>query len=510
MQPDMQPYKYQQYIGGEFTDGASKATFEVINPATEEPVATLTDASPEDMAAAIEAAVRVQDAWADTIATHRAKYLKDAARLMHERAPHLARIMTLEEGKPLAEALGEVNYAASFLEWFAEEARRVYGDVIPSNSADKRIMVIKRPVGVTAAITPWNFPAAMITRKLGPALAAGCTMVIKPSELTPLSALEMAKIFDEIGLPKGVLSVVCGTDAPALAKVIMDDARVRKISFTGSTEVGKILMRQAADTMKRISLELGGHAPFLVFDDADLDAAVSNAVSCKMRGMGETCVSANRIYVQRGSVEAFTEKLVAQMSAMRMGSGLDEGITVGPLIEPAAVEKVERHVADAVKKGAELRLGGHERGETSAAGATGGSDNTTGATGSVQAGNGKGFFYPPTVLTNINHNMLITQEETFGPVAAVIPFDTEEEVIRYANDTPYGLAAYYFTRDVGRVFRLAEKLQYGIIGANDGMPSTAQAPFGGVKQSGLGREGSKYGIDEYLDVKYVSLGGIQG
>ncbi|KPV42468.1 succinate-semialdehyde dehydrogenase [Alicyclobacillus ferrooxydans] len=481
--------RYQQYIGGEFTDGAGSTDFEVINPATEKATAALTDATPADMAQAIEAAVRVQDEWADRVATDRARYLSEAARLMHERADHLARVMTIEEGKPIAEAIGEVKYAASFLEWFAEEARRVYGDVIPSNSKDKRIMVIKRPVGVTAAITPWNFPAAMITRKLGPALAAGCTMIIKPSELTPLSALEMAKIFDEVGLPKGVLSVVCGTDAPALAKVIMDDNRVRKVSFTGSTEVGKILMRQAADTMKRLSLELGGHAPFLVFEDADLDSAVTNAIASKMRGMGETCVSANRIYVQRSVVEEFTKKLVARMAPMRVGNGLEEGVTVGPLIEPAAIDKVERHVKDAVSKGADLLLGGQRA-----------------ATGQGETG----YFYEPTVLANVNPSMIITQEETFGPVAAIIPFDTEEEVIRYANDTPYGLAAYYFTRDVGRVFRLAEKLQYGILGANDGMPSTAQAPFGGVKQSGLGREGSKYGIEEYLDVKYISLGGIQG
>ncbi|MCL6633922.1 MAG: NAD-dependent succinate-semialdehyde dehydrogenase, partial [Alicyclobacillus herbarius] len=375
------------------------------------------------------------------------------------------------------------NYAASFLDWFAEEGLRIYGDTIPSSSPDKRLLVIKRPVGITAAITPWNFPAAMITRKLGPALAAGCTMIIKPSELTPLSAFEMARIFEEVGLPKGVLSVVVGTDAPALAKVIMEDFRVRKVSFTGSTEVGKILMRQAADTVKRVSMELGGHAPFLVFADADLDAAVDNAVSCKMRGMGETCVSANRIYVQRPIYDEFVRKLADRMGSMQVGNGLEEGVTVGPLIEPAAIEKVKRHVEDALAKGARLVVGG-------------------------KAKEGPGWFYAPTVLADVNHSMLITKEETFGPVAAVLPFDTEEEVVRYANDTVYGLAAYYFTRDVGRVFRLAERLQYGILGANDGIPSTAQAPFGGVKESGIGREGSKYGIAEYLDIKYVSLGGI--
>jgi succinate-semialdehyde dehydrogenase/glutarate-semialdehyde dehydrogenase len=306
-------------------------------------------------------------------------------------------------------------------------------------------------------------------------------MIVKPSELTPLSALEIARVFEEAGLPKGVLSVVVGTDAPSLAKVIMDDSRVRKVSFTGSTEVGKILMRQAADTVKRISLELGGHAPFIVFEDADLDAAIDNAATCKMRGMGETCVSANRFYVHRSILGAFTEKLATRLSSMQVGNGLDEGVLVGPLIEPAAVKKVEYHVRDAISKGAKLVTGGSRYGD-------------------------RGYFFEPTVLTDINHSMVITQEETFGPVAAILPFDTEEEVIRAANNTPYGLAAYYFTRDVGRVIRLAEQLEYGILGANDGLPSTAQAPFGGVKASGIGREGSKYGIEEYLDIKYLSLG----
>ncbi|WP_067928771.1 NAD-dependent succinate-semialdehyde dehydrogenase [Alicyclobacillus shizuokensis] len=474
---------YQNYIGGEWTNGFAKETFDVVNPATEQVVATVPNATPEDMQAAIDKAAAVQDEWADTLAGDRARILREAAVKMRAEADRLARIMTMEEGKPLAEARGEVNYAASFLDWFAEEATRVYGDTIPSSSPDKRLLVIKRPVGVTAAITPWNFPAAMITRKLGPALAAGCTMIIKPSELTPLSALELARILEEVGLPKGVLSVLVGTDAPALAKVIMDDIRVRKVSFTGSTEVGKILMRQAADTVKRVSMELGGHAPFLVFADADLEAAVANAVSCKMRGMGETCVSANRIYVQRPIYEEFVQKLAERMGSMRVGNGLEDGVIVGPLIEPAAIEKVKRHVADAVAKGARLVVGG-------------------------EAKPAPGWFYTPTVLADVNHSMLITKEETFGPVAAVLPFDTEEEAVRYANDTPYGLAAYYFTRDVGRVFRLAERLQYGILGANDGIPSTAQAPFGGVKESGVGREGSKYGIAEYLDIKYVSLGGI--
>jgi succinate-semialdehyde dehydrogenase / glutarate-semialdehyde dehydrogenase len=473
--------RYSLFIGGNWTDGQSGETFDVINPATEEVIATVPNASPSDMQAAIEASVAAQAEWADTLASERAHILQKAAALMRQRADSLARIITMEEGKPLFEARGEIAYAASFLEWFAEEGKRIYGDTIPSGSHYKRIIVLKRPVGVTASITPWNFPAAMITRKLGPALAAGCTMIVKPSELTPLSALEIARVFEEAGLPKGVLSVVAGTDAPALTKVIMDDSRVRKVSFTGSTEVGKILMRQAADTVKRLSLELGGHAPFIVFEDADLDTAVGNAVTCKMRGMGETCVSANRFYVHRSILEAFTEKLATHLSSMQVGNGLDERVLVGPLIEPAAVKKVEYHVRDAISKGAKLVTGGSCCGD-------------------------RGYFFEPTVLTAVHHSMVITQEETFGPVAAILPFDTEEEVIRAANNTPYGLAAYYFTRDVGRVIRLAEQLEYGILGANDGLPSTAQAPFGGVKASGIGREGSKYGIEEYLDIKYLSLG----
>ncbi|MDP9727465.1 NAD-dependent succinate-semialdehyde dehydrogenase [Alicyclobacillus tolerans] len=473
---------YSLFIGGEWKESVSKRWMNVIDPATEEVIAQVPDAVAEDIALAVNAAEKVQPEWGNTVASERSKILLEAAHLMRQRIDKLAKILTSEEGKPLAEARGEIAYAASFLEWFSEEAKRIYGDLVPSSSASKRILVIKRPVGISAAITPWNFPAAMITRKLGPALAAGCTMIVKPSELTPLTALEMASIFEEAGLPKGVLSVVVGSDASQLGEAIMSDFRVRKISFTGSTEVGKILMRQAADTMKRISLELGGHAPFIVFPDADLDAAVENAVLCKMRGMGETCVSANRFYVHQDILEQFVKKMVEKMSQMKVGNGLQEGISVGPLIEPAAVEKVERHVQNAVQKGARLWLGGKPL------------ENTT------------GYFYPPTVLSEVKEDMLIMQEETFGPVAAITSFATEEEVIARANDSRYGLAAYFFTRDVGRLFRMAEQLEYGIMGANDGMPSTAQAPFGGVKESGLGREGSKYGIEEYLDIKYLSVG----
>jgi succinate-semialdehyde dehydrogenase / glutarate-semialdehyde dehydrogenase len=470
------------FVGGEWTGSVRYGkTFRVINPASGEALVELPDAGREEMQSAIDAAAKAQEEWGETTAQHRGAIMREAVRLMHERKERLARVMTLEQGKPIAESRGEIDYAASFIEWFAEEGRRVYGETVPANSPDKRILVIMRPVGVTAAITPWNFPAAMITRKFGPAMAAGCTMVIKPSELTPLSALELAGIFEDAGLPRGVLSVVAGSDPAAMTSVLMEDRRVRKLSFTGSTEVGKLLMRGAADTMKRLSLELGGHAPFIVFEDADIERAVEGAIVSKMRNMGQTCVCANRIFVHRSVMDEFSGLLTEKLAAMKVGDGMDEDVSVGPLIEARAIEKVERHVADAKAKGAKVLLGG-ERIE----------DN----------------FYAPTVLADADDSMLVAREETFGPVAALLPFDTEGEAIRRANDTVYGLAAYYYTRDIGRVFRLAERLEYGIIGANDGLPSTAQAPFGGLKESGFGREGGHQGIEEYLDTKYVSLGGL--
>ena len=415
-------------------------------------------------------------------AKERSAVLRKLNDLMLANADDLALIMTSEQGKPLAEAKGEIVYAASFIEWFAEEARRVYGDTIPAAQGDKRIIAMKQPVGTTAAITPWNFPTAMLTRKAGPALAAGCSMVVKPATQTPFSALAFAELGMRAGLPKGLLSVLTGS-ASQIGGEMTRNPLVRKLSFTGSTEVGRTLMRQSADTIKKLSLELGGNAPFIVFDDADLDAAVEGAMISKYRNTGQTCVCANRLYVQKGVLEAFTDKLVAKVKALKVGPGIDAGVTQGPLIDDKAVAKIEEHIADARAKGGEVL--------------TGGKRHTLG-----------GQFFEPTVISGATADMLVAREETFGPLAPIFAFDTEDEVIKRANDTEFGLAAYFYSRDIGRVMRVAERLESGMVGVNTGLISTAEAPFGGVKQSGLGREGSKYGLDDFMEIKYVCLGGI--
>lgn len=475
------------FVGGEWLPAADGATFGVTNPATGDTLTKVADGRRTDMQRAIDAAAAAQSGWAAATALERSAVIRRAGQVMRDDIEHLARVMTLEQGKPLEQSRGELEYGIGFLDWFAEEGRRVHGMTIPSTTPDKRIRVLKQPIGVTAAITPWNFPALQILRKLGAALAAGCTMVVKPSELTPLSALEVGRCFDEAGLPKGVLSVVCGLDPVPLTAAVLEDRRVRALSFTGSTEVGKLLMRGAADQLKRLSLELGGHAPLIVFEDADLEHALDQAVASKMRNMGQTCVAANRIYVQDTVLEEFSGKLVERLTDMKVGSGLDADVTVGPLVEYAALDKVERHVADALSKGARLLLGGQRTPVT---------------------GEGSGAFYAPTVLAGADESMLVAKEETFGPVAALLSFATEEEVVERANDTDFGLAAYFFTRDVNRVVRVTEALEYGTVGVNDAMISAVQAPFGGVKESGIGREGGALGLDEYLEVKYVSLGGL--
>jgi len=467
-------------IGGAWQ--STERTFAVTNPATGARLAEVADGGAEETRAAIEAAAAALPAWAATPAPARAAVLRRAAALMVEQQERLATIMTLEQGKPLAEARGEIAYAASFLTWFAGEAERIYGMTIPASTPNKRLLLLRQPVGIAALITPWNFPSAMITRKLGPALAAGCTAIVKPAEQTPLSALELGRVFLDAGLPAGALNIVTCQDPLPFAETIFADERVRKVSFTGSTEVGKLLIRQSAETVKRLSLELGGNAPFIVFADADLDSAVRGAIASKFRNAGQTCVCANRIFVERPIYERFAAAFAEQVAALRVGNGLDPTTVIGPLIDAQARAKVERHVADALAGGAALLTGGGPYAEG-------------------RAGN----FWMPTVLANASAGMLVAREETFGPVAPLIPFDGEEEVLRQANATPFGLAAYCFTRDLGRAWRMAEGLEYGIVGINDPIPSTAQAPFGGYKQSGFGREGGPTGINEYLEEKYVSM-----
>ena len=473
------------YVGGEWVDGDAGETFPVVDPATGETLADVPRLGAAETRRAIAAAERALPAWSGLLARERARVLRDLADLMLARTDDLARLLTLEQGKPLAESHAEIAYAASFFEWFGEEAKRVYGDTIPAPLPGRRVLVLKQPVGVAAGITPWNFPAAMIARKAAPALAAGCTMVVKPAEQTPLSALAIADLAEQAGIPAGVLSVVTGdaADAPLIGGELTSNPTVRKLGFTGSTEVGKLLMAQCAAQVKKVSLELGGNAPFLVFDDADLDLVVEAFTAGKFRNSGQTCISANRVLVQRGVHDEVAERLAALAGGLKVASGLEPGAQVGPLIDDAGLEKVERHVADAVERGAEVVVGGSRH-----------------ALG--------GTFFEPTVLTGVTVDARMSCEETFGPVVGLIGFDDEEEAVRIANDTPYGLASYFFTRDLARAWRVGEALEAGIVGLNTGFISTEVAPFGGVKESGIGREGSRYGIDEWLELKYFAIAGI--
>ncbi len=461
----------------------SGETFPVENPATGETIANVPRMGAAETQRAIARAEEALPSWRSMLAKDRARILRRWADLMLENEDGLARLLTTEQGKPLAESRVEIAYAASFYEWFGEEGKRIYGDTIPTYAADRRIVVIKDPIGVTAGITPWNFPAAMPTRKSAPALAAGCTMVLKPAEQTPLSALAIAHLGLEAGLPEGVFQIVTGAaeDAPLIGGEMTSNPVVRKLGFTGSTEVGKLLMAQCAKQIKKVSLELGGNAPFMVFDDADLDEALAGALVCKFRNSGQTCISANRIFVQDGIYDEFVSRLVDAASKLKVGNGLDSETNVGPLIEQSAIDKVERHVGDAVERGGEVILGGDGLG---------------------------GLFWQPTVITGVTADAAMSREETFGPVAGIARFTSEDEAVRAANDTPYGLAAYYYTRDMGRIWRLAEALEYGIHGINTGFVSSEVVPFGGLKESGIGREGSKYGIEEWLEIKYLAMGGV--
>ena len=473
--------QHQSFIDGQWCDASNGEVFAVKNPATGDVIAEVADLGADETTRAIAAAEAARADWSAYTGKERSALLRRWFDLIIEAQDDLAVLMTSEQGKPVNEARGEVLYGASFVEWFAEEAKRVYGDIIPPHGRDKRLLVLKQPIGVAAAITPWNFPIAMITRKVAPALAAGCPVVIKPSELTPLSALALAQLAQEAGFPQGVFNVVTSTNAPAVGKVLCADSRVRKLSFTGSTPVGKLLAEQCASNVKKVSLELGGNAPFIVFDDADLDAAISGVIASKFRNAGQTCVCTNRIFVHEAVYDAFAEKLKTAVHALAVGNGFDEGVAICPLIDDRALHKVESLVKDALDNGATLLSGG-ERFE------------------SVTNG------YRPTILSNVDNAMRIAQEEIFGPVATLIPFTEEADVVQMANDTPFGLAAYFYSRDIGRVWRVSEALEYGMVGINEGIISTEVAPFGGIKESGLGREGSKYGIDDYVEIKYLCMG----
>ncbi|QQE43472.1 NADP-dependent succinate-semialdehyde dehydrogenase [Hafnia alvei] len=477
---DHKLFRQQAFIQGEWRDANNQQTIDVTNPANGQLLGTVPKMGAGETRAAIEAANQALPAWRALTAKERAVILRRWFDLMMANQDDLAKLMTLEQGKPLAEAKGEIAYAASFIEWFAEEGKRIYGDTIPGHQADKRLIVIKQPIGVTAAITPWNFPAAMITRKAGPALAAGCTMVLKPASQTPFSALALAELAQRAGIPAGVFNVVTGS-ASEVGNELTGNALVRKLSFTGSTEIGRQLMQQCAKDIKKVSLELGGNAPFIVFDDADLDKAVEGALASKFRNAGQTCVCANRLYVQDGVYDAFAEKLQAAVEKLTLGDGLAQGVTTGPLIDEKAVAKVKEHIEDALSKGARIITGGkpHDLG---------------------------GNFFQPTILVNVPSSAKVAKEETFGPLAPLFRFNDEADVIAQANDTEFGLAAYFYARDLSRVFRVGEALEYGIVGINTGIISNEVAPFGGIKASGLGREGSKYGIEDYLEIKYMCIG----
>ena len=471
------------YIDGRWVDADDKSTLEVINPVNQEIIGQVPNCGAEETNVAINAAAEAQKKWQKYPAKEKASILRDFYALLCSNQDDLAKILTYEQGKPLAEAIGEIAYSASFIEWFAEEAKRVYGDLIPGHMHDRRTLVIKQPVGVVASITPWNFPSAMLARKVGPALATGCSLVCKPAKQTPFSALAFAYLAEEAGVPKGLLNVLTG-NAQTIGKALTDSEVVRKLTFTGSTEIGKMLLKECANTVKRVSMELGGHAPFIVFEDADIEAAIQGAIAAKYRNSGQTCVCANRIYVHEDVYEEFSKGFTKEAGKLKTGQGFDPSTDQGPLIDKAALAKVEEHVADAKNHGGQIALGGkpHQLG---------------------------GLFYEPTVIKDANDQMLVSYEETFGPVAPLFSFSSEEEVIERANNTPFGLASYFYTRDLAKSWRVSEQLEYGIVGLNTGIISTEMAPFGGIKESGMGREGSKYGIDDYLEIKYVSLAGIE-